>query len=173
VPRLGRAGAHAHAVDRLHDPEHARQDLLLGKILLHFLVRERIALLAKLLAHVGHVAGAHDREVELGAREFPQLAHVALGERLRAPREVLEEGERLRRRPRHLAREGHVRVRPIAQQLRHLRAQLEDAGHDRAVVPFGPAELRGTRHVRAIHPFAQPMVVGVLEHRHVAGHLER
>ncbi len=53
-------------------------------------------------------------------------------------------------------------------------AQQQDALDHRGVVPFGTrAQLRGARHVGAVQRGAQRAVVGVLQHRQVAGHAQR
>jgi len=69
-----------HAVDRLDDAEHAFEHFRLGKVLLHFLARERIAFRAELLRGVGHVPRLQPGKAEFLDGEIGELGVVALRE---------------------------------------------------------------------------------------------
>ena len=74
---------------------------------------------------------------------------------------------------RHLRHERHFGVVRVAEELRELAAQLDDARDERRVVPFGLAELGGARGAFAVERLAQRAVVGVLHHRQVGRHVQR
>ena len=59
----------------------------------HRLLVERVTVLLQLLGRVGQVPGFERGQVEVRAREGDELLVVALGERLRALREVAQEGD--------------------------------------------------------------------------------
>ena len=68
-------------VDRLDDVKQPREHLVFGKILPHFLFRERVARLLQVLAGIGQVPGFQLGDAELIAGERRELRVVALGER--------------------------------------------------------------------------------------------
>jgi hypothetical protein len=103
-----------------------------------------------------------------------ELGVVALGVRLRALREVAQEGEHLVGAARHLGHERHGGVVGIAEELRRLEPQREHALDQRRVVPFGlRAQVGGARGLRAVELGAQRAVVRVLHHRQEARHAHR
>ena len=57
--------------------------------------------------------------------------------------------------------------------MRDFPAQADDIGDQRRVVEFGIAEFGGTGDIGAVHAFAQCAVIGVLQHRHVRGRVQR
>ena len=149
------------------------------KILLHFVFRERITLLAQALGGEGRIPRLQFRHAEFGRGERAQLHPIALGVRTRAHGQVLEERDHLCRRFRHLRRQRYFSEVLITERVRFFGAQLQLLDNIRRVVPFrlAPAVVRTqlgcSRHVRAIHRFTQRPMFGVLHHRKIRGEMQR
>ena len=166
--------ANRHAVERFDQPEEPVDDALLREVGAHLLVGERVARRLELLRCERHIPRFERRESELVAGENDELRIIALGVRLRAACEILQECDHFADVLRHL---GHERERGKireAQQLRCLAAQLEDARDERRVVPFRlRTELRRAGRIRAVQLGAERAVFRVRDHRPVAGHAQR
>ncbi len=147
--------------------EQALERVLLGEVLLHFLVGERVSRRSQFLGCVGHVPGLKVRE------KFFQFLDILFGEWPRAAREIVEEGEHLRRRVGHLRHQRDLGEGAVAEKLRQLAAQLDDARDVAGVVPLGLAELGSARRALAIERLAQRAVLRVLHHRHVGRRVQR
>ena len=78
MPGHRRRLADGDAEDRLDQLEQAGEHALLGEVLLHFLLGERIALLAQLLRREREVPRLRVGDAELVARERDELCVVAL-----------------------------------------------------------------------------------------------
>ena len=123
------------AVDRLDDAEQPGQHAVLREVPAHLLVRERVALRLELLRRVREIPRRELGESELVAGERRELREVALGERLRAAREVAQEGEHLVGVARHLRHQRDLGEVGVAEQPRRLVAQREHALDQRACCP--------------------------------------
>ena len=113
------------------------------------------------------------RTGEVARGERRHFVEVTLRVRLRARGELVQEIENLLRRVRHLRRKGVLRIASETQQPRHVSSQLQDFSDERRVIPFGLAELCGTRDVFAIHELPQAPVVRILQNRDVGRRMQR
>ena len=173
MPGRPLVGANSNAVERLDQAEEPGEHRVLRKVLLHFLVRERVSVLAQLLARPGDVPRLHAIEAQAGVCEGLERAPVALGVRPGTVGEVLEEGDHLGGRGGHLGRERYLGVIGEPEQARHLCAQAERSGNDARVVPLRRAEFGCARHVSTVNTLSQAPMVRVLHHREVRGRLQR
>ncbi len=103
-----------------------------------------------------------------------ELRVVALGEGLRAAREIAQEPKHLVDASRHLRHQRDLGVVRVAEQKRRLAPQLEDAPYHRRVVPLRRrAHVGRARRVGAMQRGAQRAVLRVAHHRLVARHAQR
>ncbi|MNQ51779.1 hypothetical protein D3C85_657740 [compost metagenome] len=161
------------AVQALDDGEQAGQHLVDREPGADLLLGDLVALVAQLLAEVADVPARQVVHAALGG-EGAQLGQILLGERLAAHRQVAQEAEHLLGRLGHLGGQRQLGVVGEAQQLGQLLAQVEDLGHQRAVVVLAGvgALVGGAGGVGGVQLLAQGAVVGVGHHRVVAGELQ-
>ena len=107
----------------------------------------------------------------LGGKGF-QLGQVALGMRAGAPCQVAQKVQHLVGRLGHLRHQRQVGITGLAQQRGFFLAQLQQFGHQRAVVECGRAQLAGAGGIGLVELLAQRPVAGVLHHRQVDRHVQ-
>ena len=171
MPALGVVLGDRHPEEPLDQPEETVQHAGQRKVLLHLVVRERIAHLLEGLAGVGDVPGLQFRQSQFLGRKGAQFGQIALGEGAGTLRQVPQELLHLGRGVRHLRHKRQLGVAGQAQQLCLLLAQRQDLLDQRSVVlraAFGRPGGIGT-----VERLAQAAVVRILDDREVRRELQR
>ena len=172
MPHRRRIGRELDRKQGFDDAKQPTQHLRLGKVLLHFVVGEAVALLLELFRGPGEVPTFKGIHAEFLPGEIAQFGDVALGKGARLGRHVALEGRHLGRRVRHLGRQRDFGVAGVTEHLRLLVAQCKQAVDQRAVVPAFRAELGSARGVGAVHARAQIAVVAELQYGNVGRRMQ-
>lgn len=151
--RLVGGGDHLDVEELLDQPEETREYGWQREVGAELLFAEAEELLAPPLRPIAHVPQRERLGLPLLLRERAQRLELLLRGREGGLAHALEQRADGRRLTRHLAAEGHVRVRRAAEQRSHLRAQLKRAPHDRRVVVR--AARAGARHERSVDCLAK------------------
>ena len=171
MPALGVVLGDRHPEEPFDQPEETVQHAGQRKVLLHLVVRERIARLLEGLAGIRNVPGLQLGQSQLLGRKGTQLGQIALGEGAGTPCQVTQELLHLGRGVGHLRHQRQLGVAGQAQKLRLFFAQRQDLLDQRGVVlraAFGRPGGIGT-----VERLAQAAVVRVLDDREVRRELQR
>ena len=144
MPRRRAALADRNAVERFRDAEEAGQHLVFREIAADLLFGERESLRLELLRRIGEIPRREIGEAELGSGERLEFRVVAPGEGFGAAREIAQEAEHFVDALRHLGDERQLGKMRVAEQLRGLAAQLEEARGSPDRCPT-PATRRGPK----------------------------
>lgn len=140
MPGRSAVGFQADAEECFDYPEEPSENPVFGKVLLYFLLRERITRLQQLLGNVGDIPRFHLVDPKFLARKGAQVGNVPLGEGPRLDRQVAQEVEHLRHRLGHFRDQRNLGEAGVAKQFCFFPAQFENAPDQRRVVHLGGTE---------------------------------